>query len=393
MRAFPSILPLLVALSLGTFGCTSSEAAAPSAPDGVVCKSTVPLSGLATAQEGQCVLLAGDTAGPLSVPKGVIVAAQRGATVTIAGNGAEPVVTLAEAAQLVSVRVTGGKGVGVAVRGPSAVVRDVRVDGAASAALAVRCAPACTTETSFVTLRNVTLENSQMGLWASAALVRWTQGASLSHASTGLTAAAGLVALDGARVELDTVRISKNQGLGVLLDGATTSGKFKDVEVSDNNERGLWAQRLQGTLDAPALLIEGKSSFDRNRIVGLGALESRGIIFVGGRIADTQLAPQVTNLGQTEDVGDGVGLFEGTGDIKLDQVELSRNARTAGLIDKGERGIIFVGGKVESSGTGLKIVVQNTSPSVQLDEAQKSVAAKALGVSAPKIGVSPVLGN
>jgi len=301
------------------------------------------------------------------------------------------VVTLAEGAQLVSVRVTGGKGVGVAVRGPSAVLRDVRVDAAASAALAVRCAPACTAEANAITLRNVTLEKSQMGLWASGALVRWTQGVSEGHTSTSLTAAAGLVALDGARVELEGVRLSKNQGLGVLLDGASTTARFKDVEVSDNTERGLWAQRLSGTSASPALLIEGNSSFLRNRIVGLGTLESRGIIFVGGRIADTQLAPLTTNLGQTEDVGDGLGLFEGSGDIKLDQVELSGNARAAGLIDKGERGIIFVGGKVES--TGLKVVVQNTTQAVQVDDAQKSVPPKALGFSAPKFGVPAVLPN
>jgi hypothetical protein len=200
-----------------------------------------------------------------------------------------------------------------------------------------------------------------------------------------------LVALEGARVELEGVRLSKNQGLGVLLDGSSTTARFKDVEVSDNTERGLWAQRLSGTSASPALLIEGKSSFLRNRIVGLGALESRGIIFVGGRIADTQLAPLTTNLGQTEDVGDGLGLFEGSGDVKLDQVELSGNARAAGLIDKGERGIIFVGGKVES--TGLKVVVQNTTQAVQVDDAQKSVTPKALGFSAPKFGVPAVLAN
>lgn len=390
MRLATPILPPLFALILGTSACTSSEAG-PSAPDGVSCKSTVSLAGLAGAQDGQCVLLAGDTQGPLSVPKGVVLVPQRGATVTINGTGAEPVVTLAEGAQLVSVRVTGGKGVGVAVRGPSAVLRDVRVDAAASAALAVRCAPACTAEASAITLRNVTLEKSQMGLWASGALVRWTQGVSEGHTSTSLTAAAGLVALDGARVELEGVRLSKNQGLGVLLDGASTSARFKDVEVSDNTERGLWAQRLSGTSASPALLIEGNSSFLRNRIVGLGALESRGIIFVGGRIADTQLAPLTTNLGQTEDVGDGLGLFEGSGDVKLDQVELSGNARAAGLIDKGERGIIFVGGKVES--TGLKVVVQNTTQAVQVDDAQKSVTPKALGFSAPKFGVPAVLPN
>ena len=68
------------------------------------------------------------------------------------------------------------------------------------------------------------------------------------------------------------------------------------------------------------------------------------------------------------------------------------NARAAALIDNGTRGIIFVGGRVESTGAeSLKVVVQNTSESVQIDAANVSKVDKALGINAPKLPTASIL--
>lgn len=399
MRPFALTLSVLAA-TVATSACKSSDEPA-QAPDGVSCSSVVAVGDgawaqreLANAAPGSCVVLKGGPATPaaISVPKGVTFAAGKGERPVLTGASDEPVVTLAEGAQLVGIQIQTSKGVGVAVRGPKAKVRDVSITGAGSAAVAVLCSPSCVEPAdSTIELSQVKLAQSQMGLWVSGAHVSWTSGESRDHASTGLAVAAGVVAQDGARVDLTGVIVARNQGVGILLDGEATGGVLKDVQVTENSERGLWAQRLKGTLEKPALRIEGSSVFSKNRIVGVGGLEARGIIFVGGRVQDTQASPTVTNLGQTEQVGDGIGLFGQSGDVKLDGVDLSGNARAAALVDNGTRGIIFVGGRVQTAGEQLKVVVQNTTEPVTVDAANVSKLEKPIGVNAPKLPTATIL--
>jgi hypothetical protein len=87
-------------------------------------------------------------------------------------------------------------------------------------------------------------------------------------------------------------------------------------------------------------------------------------------------------------IGDGIGLFGGSGDVRIENASLARNARTAGLIDTGSGVIIFVGGKVETS--SLKVVVQNTTSMVQIDPSLVSMSAP-LGVSAPQLPLAKVI--
>ncbi len=394
----PRALTLLALLPLTACSSASED---DSPPDGVSCGSRVVVGdqagltgALAGAGGGSCVLLrSGSLSGAFTVPKGVTLAAAKGAVVKVASPSEEPAVTLGEGASLVGVGIGASKGVGVAVRGGRARVTDVTVTGSASAALAILCDAGCPEDADAIVLTRVVLEKSQMGLWVSGAPVRWTGGESREHATTSLTLAAGVVAQDGARVELSGVKVLRNQGVGVLLDGAATRGVLTDVTVSENRERGLWAQKLQGSAEKPALEIKGSSAFERNRIVGLGGLESRGIIFVGGRVADTAAAPLVTNLGQTEDVGDGIGLFGGTGDARFETVELASNARAAGIVDNGARGIIFVGGRIAAGVSGLKIVVQNTTVPVGTDTSSTTTASKVLGISSAALSTPVVLGK
>ena len=265
--------------------------------------------------------------------------------------------------------------------------------GAKNAAVAVLCREGtnsgCAAGT--VTITDVTLTKSTLGLWVSGAHVSWNGGASSSHAGTGLAAAAGVIAQEGAKLELQNVTVEKNEGVGILVDGPTTTASITNATVNENGERGIWAQRVNGTLGAPAVKVEN-SQITKNKIVGVGAVESHGIIIVSGRIADTVAAPVVTNLESTESVGDGFGVFAGSGDFKVDGTSLETNARAAGVIDNSDRGIIIVSGVVGTSGSGLKIVVQNNKGAdVQVADTDRSMPPKALGVSAPKLSLPPVL--
>ena len=339
---------------------------------------------------GACVVLpAGTYAGPFKVPAGVALVAQNGARARVTGGTAQdPAITLGEGSQLAGVDVVDAGGVAIAVRAASAVVSDVTVTGAKNAALAVLCREGCAAGA--VALNRVTLTKSSLGLWVSGAHVVWKEGASSNHAGTGLASATGVVAQEGANLEMTNVMVEKNEGTGVLLDGAATTAAIKDVTVNENGERGVWAQRLEGTLVKPSLKLEG-CQLTKNRIVGLGALESRGIIIVSGRIADTVAAPLVTNLESTESIGDGVGIF-GSGDFKLESTLVESNARAAGVIDGSDRGIIIVSGKVGPGITGLKFVVQNTKGGdVQVAETDRSISPKVLGISAPRLALPPVL--
>lgn len=404
--SFVSLLLVSGALASAALGgaCSSSSESTGSAPAaaGLSCATSTSASdaasarsALASAASGSCVVLApGSYAGPFTVPAGVGLVAQNGSRATLTGGTAqEPTVTLGEGAQLAFVDLEAAGGVAVAVRAANAVVSNVNVTGAKSAALAVLCrestTPGCANGT--IAMNDVLLTKSSLGLWVSGAHVAWKGGSSTTHAGTALAAAAGVIAQDGAKLDLENVTVEKNEGVGILVDGALTTASIKNATVNENGERGIWAQHVNGTIDAPAVKIEG-SSITKNKIVGVGAMESRGIIIVSGRIADTVAAPLVTNLASTEQVGDGVGIFANSGDFKIDGASFETNARAAGVIDGSERGIIIVSGKVGTGGSGLKFVVQNSKGAdVQIADSDRSTPPSALGISAPKLSLPPVL--
>lgn len=392
----PSLALLALAAPLAGSACSSSSTPTPTTPPSVSCASSSNAGdaasakqALAAAASGACVVLTASVAGPLEVPAGVALVAAQGARVSVTGGTAtEPAITLREGAALAGVDVVGAAGVAVAVRGASARLSDVKITGAKRAALAVLCKEACAAGE--VKLTDVVLEKSSLGLWVSGAKVVAKGGKSVEHAGQGLTAAAGVIAQDGARLELDGMEIARNQGAGVLVDGAKTTASLERVTVSENAERGVWVQRVGGTLDTPAVRVVD-SKLEKNRIVGLGGVEARGIIVVGGRVAETVAAPIVTDLATTEEVGDGVGLFSKTGEVKLEGVELAANARAAGLIDATNGAIIVVGGRVQAGASSLKFVVQGAPPDVNVPAAEITSSPKRLGVSAPTLALQNVL--
>lgn len=378
---------VLLAPALASAGCGSSDdaAATPHATP-YVCTSTIAaadaadLAGKASGSgEGTCIVLTGasyDLGAALVVKHGIIVVGGKDVRPVIRGAGIK-----LDGGKLAYASVEGATGVGVAIGQGGGGMFDVVVTGAKSAGVTIAGGEA--------RLESVRIEKNAIGLFAGGGTTTVVGGRIAENGNSSLTSGLGLVASNGAKLALDGVTIEKNGATGVLVDGATTTVSMKDAKVLDNGERGVWVQGAEGTLDAPALRLE-QTEVARNKIVGVGALESRGIIVVGGRVAETQAVPVVTNLATTEPVGDGVGVFTGAGDVKIDGTLLEANARAAAIIDGSDRGIIVVGGKVTAGASGLKVVIQNTTAKVDVADDLKSVPTKALGVSATKVKVPEV---
>jgi hypothetical protein len=373
--------PLLFLASCAACSSSTTDGGAPgSPPDDVACSSVVTAassddvqSALDNAPNGACVVLTASSYGgpgtPFTVKNGVTL---------VGGKGVRPGVDRAiivVGGKVRNLDVTNVAGVGITLEGSSALY-DVKVSGAKTAGVTV---------IHEATLENVVLEKNAIGLLAKGAKVTIKGGRIAENGSSSLSSGAGVIVYSGTTLDLDGTVIEKNDGPGIVVDGTSSRLVARNVKVLDNAAQGVWVQGAEGTLDAPAALIEG-SEVSRNKLVGVGALESRGIIVVGGRIGETRAAPTVTNIAKTEDVGDGLGIFKG-GDVRVTDANLESNARAAGIIDGSDRGIIVVGGKVTAGPSTLKIVVQNTSAKVEIGAELRSETAEPLGIMAAKVQI------
>ncbi len=396
-----TLIPALVTLVLAS--CSSiKENSSP--PSGLQCNTVVNgggspdslTSALKTAQSGSCVLVVSQTyAGNFVVPQGVTLASAQGSRAIITGTDASSAaieLTGGEGSGVYGLDVNGSAQVGITVRNGAASIQNVNVSGAKSAGIAAICAAPtnCQDGAHVLQMSAVNITGNDTGLWTKGEDIQMSGGAVSNNSGQSLTAGNGVIAFGGAHVTLDGTTVANNDQVGILVDGAGgTTGDLKSVTVSQNGARGIWAQGLTGTIPNPALTIEGTSLVSGNKIVGLGATSSHGIIFVGGKIENTIESPVATDLGTQEQIGDGFGIFGGSGDVKLDTVDVSANARAAGLLDTTTGVIIFVGGTVAPGASNLKIVVQNTTPAnaalQQLPPDSTSTTASPLYVSAPQI--------
>src|SRR5262249_56189958 len=105
-------------------------------------------------------------------------------------------------------------------------------------------------------------------------------------------------------------------------------------------------------------------------------------------IRGTIAKPIVTDLSTTENVGDGVALLEASADVAISGVTLDNNARTQGLVSKGGANIQFQNLTVTATGSELKIVVQDTTQTINVDPMQISTSPK-LGVASAMVAVPP----
>lgn len=339
---------------------------------------------LAQSKSGECVVpTAKSYKGAFQVPGGVKVIAQKGATVTFNSEAeSAPALTIAGGAGggLFGLTVDGASAGGVWVRGGPAQVVNLKVLRADAIALAVSCpATDCLSEANAVTVDNADLENSEVGLAVFQSRVIVTGGISSGNHSTRLGYGYGVVATAGASLTVTGMTIEKNQLAGVVVDGAGgTSLALADAVVSNNLSYGVWAQGLVGTADLPKLVISGtKTAIESNHIVGVGAINSKGISITDARIAGTIKLKVSNGVGIFEDVGDGIGLFEGTGLARLTRVALQDNQRSQLLVDRGGMGII-IPETDRVAGGEFKLVIQNTTEKIDVPPAVLSVPGRTL---------------
>ncbi len=360
--------------------------------DGVSLKAA-----LADSRAGDCVALGDHTfKGAFRVPAGVTLVAENGARPRLVGTRADaPAVLLVggDGTRLLGVRVGSAAGIGVGVLGAPALLDDVTITDAASAGVAVACgADGCAENDARVVIIDSQLDENWVGLWIQGIAVDVQRGSVSRNRSTQLLGGQGVVASGGARLSLLGTTVAEND-YGILVDGNSTTADGEDLVVDGNRERGIWAQHLRGTLEAPALRLHGGGTvIRRNGLAGVGLIDSLGIIIIDGRVEDTVAKPVLTGLGPEELVGDGVGLFGQSGAARLERVTLANNARSQLLVDNGSSGITVVDGAV-SEGTGqYKVVVQNTyAGNVTIPLALLSTGVPELGIDAPTFAVEELV--
>jgi hypothetical protein len=342
---------------------------------------------LSGASSGDCVVLPeGTSSSALSVPSGVHLTAQTGHAASLQSSGAAPVVTLAAGASLSGVSITSAAGIGVLING-HAQLTDVTVDHASTVGIVAWCEEDCHTEPGS-TLTDVEVTHSGVGLWARGSIVTVEQGRFANNEGFSLGTGYGVVASDGASLTLNGTHVEANQELGVLVDGALgTTASLSQVTVKDNLGRGIWAQGLTGSSTAPKLTLDG-CTLDNNTLAGIGARGSTGIKVTGGRIANTRLGLAQTSIpGVTVMVGDGVGVFESTGQIAMSQVTVDSNQRAQLLVDQGGAGVSFQNGTITAASGQLGVVVQHTTVTVDAPNITMPAAGMELSISAPTVAV------
>jgi len=355
-------------------------------PAGVTCKRQHAWGSLSSAAAGDCVALpSGTSRQAITVPAGVHLAATQGSTTELQSMGTMPVVTLGPGASLSGVTITQATGVGVFVD-RHATLANVKVSNAASGVIAW-CEDDCSTDPSS-TFTGVEVTKSGVGLWAKGTKVTVEQGRFAESQGTSLGSGYGVVASHGAQLTMNGTAVESNQELGVLVDGArNTSAALSAVNVKNNLGRGVWAQGLTGTMAAPRLSLDD-CVLDGNAIAGLGARASTGIRVTGGRVTNTKLAPaQTATPGVTVMIGDGIGVFDATGDIAMSSVTLESNQRAQLIVDQGASGVSLTASTV-TQGTGQAgVIVQRTTQTVTAPNIVTPMPGMELPISAPQLMV------
>lgn len=372
---------VIIAFLIGACGPAALEL-----PAGVTCSKQHTLDALSSASAGDCVALpSGTSRQALTVPAGVHLAAAAGATTELQSMGSMPVVTLGPGASLSGVTITQAAGIGVFID-RHATLANVKVSQAGSGVIAW-CEDDCSTDPTS-TFTNVEVTRSGVGLWAKGTKVLVEQGRFAESQGTSLGSGYGVVASHGAQLTMNGTAVEANQELGVLIDGpGGTRAALTTVNVKNNLGRGIWAQGLNGTMAAPRLSLDG-CTLEGNAIAGLGARASTGIRVTGGRIANTKLAPaQTATPGVTVMVGDGVGVFDATGEVALSSVTLESNQRAQLIVDQGAAGVSLTGSTVTQGSGQAGVIVQRTTQTVNAPNITMPMAGMELPISSPQLMV------
>jgi len=350
-------------------------------PAGLVCDSFTVISealaeALAAAKPSECVILTtGTYAGAFELPADVSLAAANNAKVVLVGDGSgKPVLTIrgGKRSTVRGLKIDSSLGSGVAIDpGPANLVGVIVQGDTSRAALTSTCALGACEE---VTLEDTELLSGSTGLLVAGGWVRMVRGRVAEMGGSGLSDGSGVVASRGARLKLEGVTIEKNKQAGVLIDGAGTNVSLDQTTVSENLERGVWVQNAS---DGGVQLTGG--SVTGNGLVGLGVRDSEGVRLTGVEISGTKLVEVPVGISQKENVGDGVGLFQGARDVVLDLVRATGNGRAQILADGSGAGVKVT--PMEVSGGMFRVVVQRGAapvevPAMLVDDPGRELATK-----------------
>ncbi len=353
----------------------------PGVPAGVACEKLYVVgqsvdAQLEKARPGDCVLLPrGDFEGNFTVPTDVSLLAGEGAAVTLRPKDVARAILTIRGGSRTTLRgfklvLSGGPGL-VIEPGPVNMV-GVTVSGA-SQALTIRCAePACADAPNVIEAS--TFSGNAGGIVVAGARLKVVGGAVTGTTGTRLSDGLGIVARQGALLELEGTQITGSQLAGVVVDGAGTRARLTNVAAKDNLGRGVW---LQGLTQADSVVASGLT-VTGNVLVGLGAVAARGVSVVDSVVGETKPVRVSVGVGQTEDVGDGVALLNGCGAVALERLTLSNSARAQLLVDAVDGGVQTQA--LAASGGRFRAVIQRSA----------GVAVDAGLVDAPP-GVLPVV--
>ncbi len=363
----------------------------PVLPQGLACEHILipPVSlseTLATAVPGDCVILpSGTYSGTFVLPEDVSLAAADRATVILTDG--DPVLTVRGGTRSVvqGLRIVAGAGGGIAIEPGPARLIGVAVSQSKKNALTATCTQSDCAEREVV-LTDCELTQSAVGLRARGARVRIEGGRIAEHAGKSLSAGSGVVASQGASVTMQGVTVEGNENIGVLLDGAATRATLDACAVKNNLGRGIWAQGQAADAGVITVSVTG-GEVSGNSLVGIGALESAGLLVRQVLVRDTLAVRVPIDIAHAEDVGDGIGLFSGTTNATLEDITAQGNARAQVIAHASGLNVKVLNPTM--SGGRFRVVVQGASAPLQVESRLVDDAGVELLVQAATIGLMP----
>jgi hypothetical protein len=384
----------LVATKLGMVGIifTGCAEEKPVLPEGVKCSSIREVSGaeqlssaLADAKDGDCVLIRGGIyEGNFNTSGGVKLIGEYGKEVNISGvlidepaisfnggsggglwwvniSGNGRGVTFSELSnvKLSGVRVSSTNGIGVLILNSQILAKDVSINSCKGAGFVVYCESKCENKTLIES--PLIKDNDIGGLYVRNAVVEIVGGTvsgSIYKSKAG--EGWGIAIVDGSEVDVKGTIVSDNTGVGIIINNAITT-KISDVKVTGNGDRGIWIQNVSGSFEAAevsSVFIDGETIINENKRTGLGLYNSQGIIINNAIVTSTISIPTGVD-GQTVYIGDGLGIFEGSGNLKVNNILLQDNAR-AQIIADSAVGQIIINGTISGTTGEWGVVIQNS---------------------------------
>jgi hypothetical protein len=386
----------LLCLLAGLLGCgTLTSRPEEKVPEGMTCAALRSAhtdgeklsAALASAQPGDCVVVdSGTYRGAFRVPADVSLVAGDGASVVVEGDQEAAPALLIEGgpkSTIRGLRIRAALGVGILIEPGPATLIDVHMVSAGRSALMASCSgPSCETQDETL-IQDSDFSQSAIGMWVMNSRVRAVNTRFGEQKAQTLSSGHGVIASAGAQLVLQGCVVENNAEVGVLIDGATTSATLENTVVKNNRGRGVWAQGLRGTAEAPSLIIQGEGTrIDSNSLVGVGLRDSIGVKLTQATVMGTLKVDVPVGLAGLEGVGDGVGLFEGSGATSATSLKLLGNHRSQLIVDTGGDGISVADSMVEGVGTQYRIVVQKTTAAVTVPTEQLSNPGRELAVSA-----------